>query len=322
MAERLVLCGQAEVKCAQDEETLRLSLNGSRPNIALRIEDVSRRMVANVPNLLTDLVEIATYVFCADQAVSRGGEVMKAMGTTWRRQFRFVIPVREPERWSSPEVSGALTDALTFLSDDEFRFEFTELSRPRAFQSYLDLERDASAAFRPDEVVLFSGGLDSLGGAIEELAGHGRGIALVSHQSSPKMSKRQKQLAAELTHRFPGRVLHVPVRVTRQGRGAPETTQRTRTFLFASLAIVVARMLGRNRILFFENGVVSFNLPIASQVVGTRATRTTHPRVLYELGRFLTALLTIEVKVDNPFIWMTKAEVAKLIAAHSPFGEL
>jgi hypothetical protein len=55
MAERLVLCGQAEVKCAQDEETLRLSLNGSRPNIALRIEDVSRRMVANVPNLLTDL---------------------------------------------------------------------------------------------------------------------------------------------------------------------------------------------------------------------------------------------------------------------------
>ena len=74
-------------------------------------------------------------------------------------------------------------------------------------------------------------------------------------------------------------------------------------------------MLGRNRILFFENGVVSFNLPIASQVVGTRATRTTHPRVLYDLGRFLTALLTIEVKVDNPFIWMTKAEVAKLIAA-------
>ena len=160
MAERLVLCGQAEAKCAQNDETLRLSLDRPRPNIALRIEDVSRRMVANVPNLLTDLVEIATYVFCADQAVSRGGDVMKAMGTTWRRQFRLVIPVREPERWSSPEVSELLTDALTFLSDDEFRFEFTELSRPRAFQSYLDLECDASAAFRPDEVVLFSGGLD------------------------------------------------------------------------------------------------------------------------------------------------------------------
>ena len=316
MAERLVLCGQTAALTAQDEETLRLSLDGPRPNIALRIEDVSRRMVANVPDLLTDLVEIATYVFCADQAVSRGGDVMKAMGTAWRRQFRLVIPVREPERWSSPEVSGSLTDALTFLSDDEFRFEFTELSRPRAFQSYLDLECDASAAFRPDEVVLFSGGLNSLGGAIDELAGHGRDVALVSHQSSPKMSKRQRQLAAELTNRFPGRVLHVPVRVTRQGLVALETTQRTRTFLFASLAIVVARMLGRNRILFFENGVVSFNLPIASQVVGTRATRTTHPRVLHELGRFLTALLTIEVKVDNPFIWMTKAEVAKVIAAH------
>lgn len=206
MAERLVLCGQAEARCAQNEETLRLSLDGPRPNIALRIEDVSRRMVANVPNLLTDLIEIATYVFCADQAVSRGGDVMKAMGTAWRRQFRLVVPVREPERWSSPEVSGSLTHALTFLSDDEFRFEFTKLSRPRAFQSYLDLECDASAAFRPDEVLLFSGGLDSLGGAIDELAG-GRSVALVSHQSSPKMAKRQRQLAAELANRFPCRVI-------------------------------------------------------------------------------------------------------------------
>ena len=79
--------------------------------------------------------------------------------------------------------------------------------------------------------MLFSGGLDSLGGAIDELAGHGRDVALVSHELSPKMYKRQRQLAAELTNRFPGRVLHVPVRVTRQGLGALETTQRTRTLL-------------------------------------------------------------------------------------------
>ena len=84
MAERLVLCGQAEAKCAQNDETLRLSLDGPRPNIALRIEDVSRRMVANVPDLLIDLVEIATYVFCADQASYGRNWVMAVRKAAYR----------------------------------------------------------------------------------------------------------------------------------------------------------------------------------------------------------------------------------------------
>ena len=59
-----------------------------------------------------------------------------------------------------------------------------------------------------------------------------------------------------------------------------EKTQRTRSFLFASLAFVLARMFGKERFTFFENGVISFNLPIAGDVLGARATRTTHPRVI------------------------------------------
>ena len=46
-------------------------LPGRNP-MNLRLQDISRRMVANVPDLLTDLVEIATYVLRADEAISRG----------------------------------------------------------------------------------------------------------------------------------------------------------------------------------------------------------------------------------------------------------
>ena len=46
---------------------------------------------------------------------------------------------------------------------------------------------------------------------------------------------------------------------------------------------VTARLFGLDRITFFENGIVSLNLPPLAQVVGARATRTTHPQVL---GRF------------------------------------
>ena len=78
MAERLVLCGGA--KRSGGNSTLRLALSGRAQNITLKLEDITKKMVKNVPDLLVDLIEIATYVFCADQATSRGGAVQVGMG--------------------------------------------------------------------------------------------------------------------------------------------------------------------------------------------------------------------------------------------------
>lgn len=39
-------------------------------------------------------------------------------------------------------------------------------------------------------------------------------------------------------------------------------------------------MLNLKSVRFYENGVISLNLPVCAQVVGGRATRTTHPRVM------------------------------------------
>jgi hypothetical protein len=162
-----------------------------------------------------------------------------------------------PDHWSSSGVADALTDVLTFLSDDEFSFEFTKQAKPPSFQTYLDLAHEGPAAFEADEIVLFSGGMDSLGGAIEELGSHRHRVALVSHQSSPKIYDRQSYLAGELAKRFPGKVLHIPVRVTKQSSlQTAEYTQRTRAFLFAALAAAVASIMGRQRIRFYENGIV------------------------------------------------------------------
>jgi hypothetical protein len=95
---------------------------------------------------------------------------MAQLGKDWRRTFRFVIPVRLPNLWSSPPVLTTLVDTLSFLSDDFYVFEFEQLSNPPGFQRYLDLEGTEPRGFQPDEVVLFSGGLDSLAGAIGELS--------------------------------------------------------------------------------------------------------------------------------------------------------
>ena len=312
MGETIVLCGGVEIGSHRATEVLRLNLTAADANISLTIEDISRRMVADVPAELTDLLEVAAYVYCADQMVSRGGDVARALGTDWRRSFRFVVPVREHELWASQEVRLSLERLLGFMSDEDIRFDFVPASAPPHASAYFDFSTTGDP-FTAQDVVLFSGGLDSLAGAVDALEREHSRLLLVSHQSSPKVAGHQRHLAQELKRRFPGKVLHVPVRITKKGVRSAETTQRTRSFLFAALAATVGRLSGSARVRFFENGVVSFNLPIAGQVVGARATRSTHPRVMRDLQEFLSVVLKEQVRTETPFIWKTKSEVASVL---------
>ena len=314
MGETMVLCGNAAPRASKEANTLRLKLSGRDANIALKVEDIGRRMVANIPDVLTDLIEVATYVYCADQLIARGGDAMQALGTDWRRKLHFVVPVREPDRWRLPAVSETLVRLLSFMSDDEYKFRFERAPSPASGSDYFDFAGKPEAVFRADEVVMFSGGLDSLAGAAARLANTKARLLLVSHQASPKMAERQRYLAAELFRRYPKRVFHVPVRITKHNEKAVETTQRSRSFLFAALATALGYLAKQLRLRFYENGVVSFNLPIATQVVGARATRSTHPRVVHELEIFMSALLEDAIEFQNPYIWKTKSEVASALA--------
>ena len=66
---------------------------------------------------------------------------------------------------------------------------------------------------------------------------------------------------------------------------------------------------------FYENGVTSVNLPIATQVVGACSSRSTHPRSLQLLSHVVQLMSSHQIDIDNPFIWKTKAEVIGELAA-------
>jgi len=72
-------------------------------------------------------------------------------------------------------------------------------------------------------------------------------------------------------------------------------------------------MAGKDRFTFYENGVVSMNPPVSGDIVGGRATRTTHPRVLRGLERLFSQILERKISIDTPLQWMTKPEVVLLI---------
>ncbi|MDB5311552.1 MAG: hypothetical protein JWO38_5754 [Gemmataceae bacterium] len=321
--ERLILCGGVREPRSRPDgsDPVELRLWGPGRNVFLTLEDVRRRMYRDIPPALLDLLDVAAYVYAADQAVHRGNPGADDLGASWRRNLVFRIPVRDPDLWRSPAVHDPLVETLSFLSEDEYRFEFEPLRDGPSTQQYVQFGGSEFDGLIED-VVMFSGGLDSLGGAVQEAVVDRRKVLLVNHRSAPKVTTRHQRLVNLLTrHAAPVAPLHVPVRVNKASAMGREYTQRSRSFLCAALGATFATMIGLDRLRFYENGVVSLNLPPSAQVVGARATRTTHPRVLAGFAQLLTALVGAPFAVENPFLWKTKTDVVELIA-EAGCGEL
>ena len=322
MASRhLVLCGSSKLssrnKAWRDAHTVRLMLGRGKKHLHLKLHHLTKSLACQLPPEAIDLLEIAAYVYGADQLSTRGGDKEIEYGNHWRRNFRIELPVRRLDLWTRPEVLNSLASTLGFLSDDDYEFAFQPYVNPPLIDRYLfDSFDNDDAGF--EEVILFSGGLDSFGGAVQEILQGQRKVVLVSHRSVSKLFARQRGLVSDIASRLTDRTkrpLHVAVEVNKSKNLGGEFSQRSRSFLFASIAAVVARAFSRDRILFFENGVVSFNFPISPQALGGRATRTTHPQVLNGFEKLFSLIFDRSFSVDNPFLWKTKAEVLRELKA-------
>jgi hypothetical protein len=264
-----------------------------------------------------DFLEIASYVFTADCSTQRGEWKDDKGEEPWGRDLAFLIGVREPEFWEAPSVKGLMREVLRFLSNDTYSFQFVPLEKDRRAQTpYFEFhDKDDWPFYQPDRVVMFSGGLDSLAGIVEAAASGGKSV-LVSHRPVSTLDSRQRKLFGELWKRFPGRLIHVPVWINKDERFGREPTQRTRSFLFAALGTLVAQSIDAQGIRFYENGVLSVNLPLAEEALRARASRTTHPVTLHLLSLLAAAVTGRELLIDNPFLLKTKAEVVQVLAKH------
>ena len=74
---------------------------------------------------------------------------------------------------------------LGFLSDDNYHFEFVKLKEAQAFQGYLKFDDDGRLFGYPEQVVMFSGGLDSLAGAIDEVLNEKHKVVLIAGKYLP-----------------------------------------------------------------------------------------------------------------------------------------
>lgn len=317
---RLVLCNGTSLplglkRLGEGRDELRLDSFGRDSNVNICLEDVTDFFWKTLTPRIVDLIEIAAFVYAADSAVSRGtGWIDQKSTESWSRDYLIVIPVRDREFWQQPEIITIIEEVLSFFTDDSWNVIFTELEKDRDIQEYLDLLDDEWPFSEVERVALFSGGLDSLAGVIDSAVAGDRMI-LVSHRPVSTMDRRQRVLFDHLQEKYPGQLLRIPVWINKASRSR-ESTQRTRAFLFNSLGVAVASVMKCKGIRFFENGVVSLNLPVADEVLRARASRTTHPAALEMLSNLASAVLERPIAVDNPFLFMTKTEIVQLIAQH------
>lgn len=305
-----IVCGGLPVPADAGEAVVPLD---RRPggNLYLDEDQLLGPLMAPPTAALRDLLDIAAYVYAADQSVARGANRTSDGDHGWRRAFHFHIPLRCPDLWTGH--ANDLADLLGFLSDDDYWFDFAP-STDSSAQQRIQYPHSQFVTF--DEVALFSGGLDSLAGAVRLVAA-GKQPLLVTHRSIDKLAGRQDRLLAGLRERAGDRrPVHLTVKVNKEAELTRENSQRSRSFLYAALGGLIAATAGKGRLLVFENGPLSLNLPPSGAVVGTRATRTTHPRALAGFTRLLSVAAGRPLAVENPFDSHTKTDVvAALIEA-------
>ena len=320
-----VFCGEL---CKTDEcsagelNLLNKQIGDLEPNIVIDF-DKFVQSPENLPPRILDLLYIAACVYCADRMVFRG-ERESLNNNAWARSFSFHIAVSDYEFWADPKVQKALNDALTFMTGDRcFKFEFV-----KAAADLLDLAHRQMSLFGNEystlseagktDVMLFSGGLDSLAGAIQRLNEYpDRNLCLVSHKANNVSTHTQMTVANHLKEKYQRTVCYGFECHNKMIAPAKEETQRSRMFLFSSIAFALCSCYEKKEFYVYENGVTSINLPKQGDAVNARTSRTTHPKTIGLLKKFFK-LFDSDFEIKTPYYNLTKCDI---VLKFAQFGE-
>lgn len=310
MSKTIVLCNHSDLEIVPGDTSI-IHINSTPPhqNLTLKIDNITHPILNTLDDFIYDLIEIATFVYYADCSITRGNET-DVYGEKWKRQFNFIIPVSNPGIWNQDEIKDLLKEIFEFLTGDVFNFKFIK-TQNREQQLYLSFPDTSTPFPGADCICLFSGGLDSLIGSLYLLKEKNERPLLISHRSLPKLDSLQKNLWNVMKDKikaweFP----HLSVWINRKGNRAIEATQRSRSFLYLTIAASVAVQVNIPKVYICENGIISFNIPRSGQNIGTLLTRSTHPKFLKLFEQLINKLYPHkEITIENPFIFLTKPQM-------------
>lgn len=295
--------GNGEVETRLDLITGIRSLNYG---IGRALRDLSK-MGIKPSEIGVDVLVLAAHVHAADTRISRDSESQDG----WTREIRLVVPVSDPQRWTS--TIPTFTRMLNFLTGDHWSIAFRP--RPPGLSTLVPTLSTSVTSPVFDDLALYSGGLDSLIGAIDALES-GRKPLLISHAGESATSDAQTRIFEILKTHYNLRTFNrlrlamtFPNGLVRGSAG--EDTTRGRSFLFFALGVFAGTGFnGPFKLRVPENGLIAVNVPLDPLRLGALSTRTTHP---FYIARWNDALgaLGIQGGIENPYWDKTKGEMVR-----------
>lgn len=267
-----------------------------------------RRDFGGITTLELDLLNLAAGVFAADRGTARGER------EDYSRELELTVPVVNVARLLPllPQIESI----LRLLSDDAWTLQLRQAAGEAEDQFLLTDPQSRT--------LLFSGGLDSFAAAIEFGAG-ANPLQLVSHRTRNQVTDTaQRQLVQQLAGGGYNVQHHQYFVSSTDGGPTPfdhdaENSQRSRSFMFLVLGALVARRTGAFEIMYLaENGQMAIHLPLTTARIGAFSTHTAHPSVVVAMERFLRAALEAPIRIENPYLYRTKREVAEVVSSALP----
>lgn len=257
-----------------------------------------------------DFFLVSAIVYGVDNLLSRA--IYSNDG--WTRDVDVEFPVNNLSVWSGKEEK--LKQILDFLTGDNWQVSFREIEDVNLFQPRTNRRKIPS--YDKDSiksVSLFSGGLDSLIGVIDELEklSNNERILLVSHfdSKSPGPNGDQRTLLRSLMIQYPNKIYWVQSKLALSrkdidgNRVTIENNYRSRSLFFIGLGCYLSPI---DDLIIPENGTISINNPLTPSRVSSLSTRTTHPYVLKNTQELLTEL-GLSTVIHNPYTFKTKGEM-------------
>ena len=265
---------------------------------------LTRTASGHVSALFADLVDIAVSVHAADRLSYRYRD------RTCRIQVQ--LPVRSSQFLDNLSIREELESILYWFTEDLWSFEFMPYVKSgRTIDVARRLLLDEKA--QPTHVALWSGGLDALSGLynrlIQEPNTH---YTLFGTGSNEMIFSLQRDVAKKINTIFPHRtkLLQLPIRLRKEDTQI-SSSARSRGFIFLLLGAVCALQEKQHTLYIHENGIGALNLPLRDSEVGLDHSHSVHPLSLYRMGRWLSSLLEEPFSFENPFLFVTKAQICE-----------
>lgn len=259
-----------------------------------------------------DFFLISALVYGVDNLLSR--EEYSDDG--WAREIEVKFPVYNLDKWVGNE--WLFEEALNFLTGDTWSISFGLNKVENIFIEKKGRWQKNIKTYEKEKiksVSLFSGGLDSLIGIIDELVSleNDEKILLVSHfdfkSSGP--NKDQRLLHNALIEKYANQIYWVQTKLAlnrktqNDDRIKIESNYRSRSLFFIGLGVYLSTV---DKLIIPENGTISINYPLTPSRVSSLSTRTTHPIVINKLQQILNNC-GINLQLINPYSFDTKGEM-------------